>query len=344
MTLVQTRRGTFPSESREPPRPQTAVLLRIESRLRERGSLSDRGTGLWPSGSISGVPNPTNALQVLSGDVSRRTMTWDGISAEIIQCVSRDPVEFTFRAPYHLLLVYEEGVRDAGETTVGNLPTSTLRTLRRRLTFVPAGEEYREWQRPRVRSRVICLYFDPARMPMSSGARAAAPLLSPRVLFESNVLWETAVKLAAAMEDGSENKRYCEALTVVIAHELMRSQGIIRSRTPQARGGLAVWQQHIVARYIEEHLADTIPLAVLANLLNLSSYHFCRVFKESFGVPPRRYHSNRRIERARTLLADPAKSVTETALALGFGQTSSFTAAFRRATGISPTEWRRGLA
>jgi hypothetical protein len=79
MTLVQTRRGTFPSESREPPRPQTSVLLRIESRLRERGSLSDRGTGLWPSASISGVPNPTNALQVLSGDVSRRTMTWDGI-------------------------------------------------------------------------------------------------------------------------------------------------------------------------------------------------------------------------------------------------------------------------
>jgi AraC family transcriptional regulator len=146
------------------------------------------------------------------------------------------------------------------------------------------------------------------------------------------------------MEDGSENKRYCEALTVVIAHELMRSQGIIRSRSPQARGGLAVWQQHIVVRYIEEHLADTIPLAVLAKLVNLSSYHFCRVFKESFGVPPRRYHSNRRIERARTLLADPAKSVTETALALGFGQTSSFTAAFRRTTGISPTEWRRGLA
>ena len=60
-----------------------------------------------------------------------------------------------------------------------------------------------------------------------------------------------------------------------------------------------------------------------------------------FGVPPRRYHINRRIERAKTLLASPAQSVTDIALSLGFGQTSSFSAAFRDTTGTSPTEYRR---
>jgi AraC family transcriptional regulator len=262
---------------------------------------------------------------------------------EIIQCLTHDALEFRFRAPCHLLLVYEEGVREEGETQVGNLPCSSLRTLRHKLTFVPAGHEYRESHRPRVRNRVICFYFDPARMPIQSDPGLVAARLSPRVLFENSALWDTAVKLAAAVEEGSENERYCEALGVVIAHELLRSQGTIRRRNSPVRGGLAVWQQRLVAAYIEEHLAETVPLAALAKLVNLSSYHFCRAFKQSFGVPPHRYHINRRIEAARTLLSDTARSVTEIALTLGFSETSSFTAAFRQATGVAPTEYRRAL-
>src|SRR4029077_8853847 len=58
-----------------------------------------------------------------------RAMSWDGIKVEIIQSVTHDKVEFCFRAPRHLLLVHEEGVRDEGETLVSNLPVSRLRAL-----------------------------------------------------------------------------------------------------------------------------------------------------------------------------------------------------------------------
>lgn len=67
--------------------------------------------------------------------------------------------------------------------------------------------------------------------------------------------------------------------------------------------GLASWQQKRVAAYIEERVADDIPLATLAELARLSPYHFCRSFKHSFGMPPRRYHASRRIERTKQLLA-----------------------------------------
>jgi AraC family transcriptional regulator len=60
-------------------------------------------------------------------------------------------------------------------------------------------------------------------------------------------------------------------------------------------------------------------------------------------MPPHRYHAMRRIEHAKALLAKPAPSVTEIGLAVGFGQTSSFTAAFRRGTGVTPTEYHRSL-
>src|SRR5262244_3113912 len=176
----------------------------------------------------------------------------------------------------------------------------------------------------------------------SDASPPAAPL-APRLFFENNVLWDTAVKLAMAMEDGSEADRYSEALGVVVAHELLRMDGHVRRHGPPARGSLAVWRQRIVAAYIEEHLAEPIPLAALATLVHLSTYYFCRAFKQSFGISPHRYHNNRRIERAKRMLADPTQSVTQIGLALGFSETSSFSAAFRQAMGMTATQYRRAL-
>ena len=119
--------------------------------------------------------------------------------------------------------------------------------------------------------------------------------------------------------------------------------GALRSEA-FAKGGLAAWQQRAVTAYIEEHLAEPISLATLARLARLSPYYFCRAFKRSLGLPPHRYHSNRRIERAKLLLAQPAPSVTDIGLIVGYSETSSFTTAFHKATGITPTAYRRTLA
>jgi AraC family transcriptional regulator len=109
-----------------------------------------------------------------------------------------------------------------------------------------------------------------------------------------------------------------------------------------ARGGLTGLQQKKVADFIEENLARDVKLSELAAVAELSSYHFARAFKQSFGVPPHRYHVGRRIERAKEILS--SRSVTEVALAVGFAETSSFSAAFRKMTGRTPTEFRRGIA
>jgi len=87
-----------------------------------------------------------------------------------------------------------------------------------------------------------------------------------------------------------------------------------------------------------------IALASLAQLAQLSPYHFSRAFKQSFGMPPHQYVTSRRIERAKTLLAERELSVTEIGFDVGFSETSSFTAAFRKYTGETPTNYRRSLA
>jgi len=60
-------------------------------------------------------------------------------------------------------------------------------------------------------------------------------------------------------------------------------------------------------------------------------------------LPPHRYHNRRRIEHAKTLLAQSAPSVTDIGLTVGYSETSSFTAAFHKTTGITPTAYRRTL-
>jgi AraC family transcriptional regulator len=294
------------------------------------------------------VVNATNhAVQVYPPDiVRRRTVAWDGMAAEIVQATRSENMEFHFRAPLHLLAVYDQGIRSDGETFVDGLPRSKLRDVRRKLTFVPAGHVYHEeWQRPRVLTRVLYLYFDPAKMPTHHETNVVAATLAARLFFEDATLSDTALKLKSLIERaGTNGSRYLEALGIVLAHELIRLKvGPPRIEVPM-RGGLAAWQQRVITTYIEEHLHEQISLTTLAGLVSLSPYHFCRAFRQSFGTPPHRYHNSLRTERAKTLLAESASSVTEIGSALGFRETSSFTTAFRKATGQTPTAYRRSFA
>jgi AraC family transcriptional regulator len=276
--------------------------------------------------------------------VKRRAVSWDGMTVEIVQAAQSERTEYRFNGPRHLLAVYEQGERREGETFVDGLPRSTRRDFKRKLVFVPAGHEYSDWQEPRSLTRVVYFYFDPSKMPTLPQADVAGTRLSPRLFFEDVTLWDTAVKLRKQIESaGSDNRLYVEALGVVLAHELVRLNAGIRPVEAPVRGGLAGWQQRIVTSYIEEHLSEQIPLATLARLVRLSPYYLCRAFKQSLGMPPHRYHNSRRIEHAKTLLAKPELSVTEIGLTVGFSETSSFTAAFRKATGQTPTGYHRSL-
>jgi len=255
----------------------------------------------------------------------------------------RERIDIRFRAPVHLLVVVEQAVRLAGETSVEGLPRSTLRDLRRKLTFVPAGSEYHEWHEPSLLPRITYLYLDPEKLPTDLQLEYPDGLRAPRLFFEDAALWETAFKLRKLTEGPDADSRlHFEALGVVLAHELVRPHARLRQAAP-ARGGLAAWQQRILVDYVEENLAEQIPLATLAQLVQLSPFHFCRAFKQSFGTPPHRYHVSRRIERAKKLLAKSDYSVTDIGLSVGFSETSSFTAAFRKATGLTPTAYHRSL-
>ncbi len=276
--------------------------------------------------------------------VSRRSAAWGGMAGEIVQVTRRGRIQFRFCAPVHMLAMYERSVRREGGTLVQGLPRSTLCDCSRKLIFVPAGHEYHDWQEPRTLSRVVFFYFDPARLASSPELSFSSTSFAPRLFFEDRALWDTALKLRTLIErGGSDHRLYVEALGIVLLHELARFNTERDCAAARAHGGLAAWQRRKAVDYIEEHLAESVSLAVLAQLVRLSPNYFCRAFSQSFGMPPQRYHTRQRIERAKTLLAERRGSVTDVGLSVGYSEASAFSAAFRRVSGLTPSSYRRSL-
>jgi AraC family transcriptional regulator len=267
------------------------------------------------------------------------------MAAETAKATETCRVEVRFQAPVHLLILFEEGARRDGFTCVEGLRRSELRNYKGKFVFVPAGYEFYDWQEPSRLSQAAYFYFDPAVLPLESATEHTDVPLAPRLFFEDAGLWDIATRLKALVE-GPEpiDRLYCESLGVVLAHELVGLGSGGTRVEPPIRGGLAGWQERAVASYIEEHVADQIPLATLAEIARLSPFHFSRAFKRTFGMPPHRFHTHRRIERAKSLLANPAATVTSVGLGVGFCETSSFSAAFRKATGVTPTGFQRSVS
>ena len=104
-------------------------------------------------------------------------------------------------------------------------------------------------------------------------------------------------------------------------------------------GGLSGWR----LRLIDERLADegaAPSLAELARLCDISVRQLTRGFRVSRGCSIGDYLEQRRMEAAKRLLMT-GESVKTIGFAMGFASSSSFTFAFRRAVGISPSQFRQ---
>ena len=294
--------------------------------------------------SLSGFPSsPPSIVEISPPDIARRRLAnWGAIQADTVKVTRRETFEDGFQARRHLLIVHERAERHDGETLIEGLPKSTLREFNCKLSFVPAGHRFYGWQTPRVLTRVTYFYIDLQDRLFDLESGITCPTIGPRLFFFDQAVWETALKLKAEVGNSDPGSRqYAEALSLVLMHELIRLGRTTSATARPLRGGLPVWRQKRVVEFIEEHLAEEISLAALAGLVDLSLYHFARAFTQSFGAPPHRYHMARRMDRAKSLLQRPALSVTQIGARIGFRETSSFTRAFRKFTGLTPTEYRR---
>ena len=94
-------------------------------------------------------------------------------------------------------------------------------------------------------------------------------------------------------------------------------------------------------RFMEDRFTQTVRVDEIARAVFLSPDRFTEVFAQSMGRTPRDYLRYLRVERAKALLQSGTATMTEVAQDSGFGDPAYFARAFRSATGVSPTEWKK---
>lgn len=125
------------------------------------------------------------------------------------------------------------------------------------------------------------------------------------------------------------------ASTICVLRFLKRAR---RARTQSARGEKTIWS---LTRYLQEHLSEEISLTLLADVFHLNPQYIGQLFKNEIGVNFLSYLTNIRMERAKKLLVSTDLPVSEVAQRSGYADYRVFTKAFKKAEGVTPSQYRQ---
>ncbi len=174
--------------------------------------------------------------------------------------------------------------------------------------------------------------------------RGGAAHIEPEDSFNDPLISQIALAIANEIDGGFIDGILADALNTALAVQVVRRFVDQSALMLEPSNGLSHERLKRVRDYIETRLDDRLTLADLARVACLSPYHFSRSFKEAVGIGPQRYVTQRRIERAKTLMRRTNQSLALIAQEAGFTDQSHLTSIFRRETGTTPGRYRAALA
>ncbi len=210
-----------------------------------------------------------------------------------------------------------------------------------RLCLLPADHES-SWHVGGTQ-RFLHLYFQPEHLAWHCvrvlDAEPRALQLQDRLFAEDPVLVMLSRRLAALDWLDADCRMAGNAMAHEAVTHLLLSHG---ARKPSAdwRGGLSSIARRRLVDWIDAHPATNPTLRELAALADLSEFHFARMFRVSFGMPPHVWVMRTRLERARSLLGNGRLSLQQVASRAGFASASHLSNRFRAAYGVTPGQWR----
>jgi AraC family transcriptional regulator len=175
------------------------------------------------------------------------------------------------------------------------------------------------------------------------GADSSKIEIEKQFLIRDPVIEAITLNLAQDAAGGSPAGRlYAESGSEFLVHHLIYRYSSLSRPPPRLSGGLSSRRLKLVLDHIEDTLGQPIKLREFSVLAGISARHFERAFRQSTRVSPHAYVMQRRLHIARDLLINqPELTIEHVALRLGFSSSSHFSSAFRRWTGVTPTNFQK---
>lgn len=127
------------------------------------------------------------------------------------------------------------------------------------------------------------------------------------------------------------------SLSLIITNKLIRDLLNIKEKEDFVS---SKYQIEKVEQYIQQNYSNKLSVKSLADVANMSISHFERVFKEEIGKTPSEYVLYVRIEKAKKLLKNDNKNITDIALECGFSSNAYFSSSFQKSVGKTPSQYK----
>ena len=166
----------------------------------------------------------------------------------------------------------------------------------------------------------------------------------PELNFTEDALLENLVRSSVMTTDWSfqqDSMLMKQVTDTILVSMLQRMVGT--RKTVQFKGGLTPMAIRLVTDFMEANYQRQVYLSELAALVQLSEYHFCRMFKVSLAQTPQAYLLAIRLEHVKRLMINRELSLVEIALQCGFANQSHMGRNFKKENGMTPKDYRRCL-
>ena len=142
---------------------------------------------------------------------------------------------------------------------------------------------------------------------------------------------------------GADSRLYAESMATVLSIHLLRRYSSRKPQISNFTDGLPKYKLKNAIAYIHENLDESLTLAQLSQIVQMSPHYFATLFKQSTGLSPHQYIIKCRIDLAKQLLARQNLTLVEICQQVGFQNQSHFTRVFRQYTATTPKAFRDKL-
>jgi AraC family transcriptional regulator len=256
---------------------------------------------------------------------------------ETLARTSADPIGWRFRQPAAALFWWGSGVREL-RLAVDGRPFHDVVTATNSLCYIPADTEVTGTFAIDGLCRYTVLFLDPD---LAADHDLPAPR-RPLVGFDRPPLVRALRELAQEAADPDET--FDLFVDGVARQSLAHLLRLTRDAAPEPpAAGLPAGTLARLDAHVRRNLRDPVTVGRLAAVAGFSPRHFLRSFRRATGLTPMRWVLDLRLREAEHRLTGTSDPIGVIAADCGFSHPQHLSTAFRRARGISPSEYRAAL-